>query len=48
MWAYSHCTNPSYVKQQPRFSLAVSTSVKQNEVSSLSINLVIELSEAAT
>lgn len=28
------------------FSRAVSTSVKQNEVSSLSINLVIELSEA--
>lgn len=46
--AYSHSAKPSNVKQQPCFSLAVSTSVKQNEVSSPSINLVIELSELAT
>lgn len=46
--AYSHSGKPSNVKQQPCFSLAVSTSVKQNEVSSQSINLVIELSELAT
>lgn len=46
--AYSHSAKPSNVKQQPCFSLTVSTSVKQNEVSSLSINLVIELSELAT
>lgn len=46
--AYSHSAKPSNVKQQSCFSLAVSTSVNQNEVSSQSINLVIELSELAT
>lgn len=46
--AYSYSAKPSNVKQQPCFSLAVLTSVKQNEVSSPSINLVIELSELAT